>query len=159
VHSTEDNNVTIRQLKLDTTIGKNMNYSPTTDNTSFHGFTLIEVLCVLFIIGLISGLCLPQIKRLSVEDESSHDIGIICQTLRYARDHSITERIPYQVSFSDECIIVNNVSHDEKFSQGTQISSSNNPFWFYPTGRATHGKIVCNEQTITVNSSGRSTRD
>ncbi|MEK7275223.1 MAG: prepilin-type N-terminal cleavage/methylation domain-containing protein [Candidatus Desantisbacteria bacterium] len=124
-------------------------------STKTAGFTLIEVLCVLLIIGLIAGLCLPQLKRLRVENEFVGDIGIICRALRYARDHSITERIPYQVSFSDECVTVNNVSQEEKFSHRAQVSSSNNPFWFYPTGRATPGEVVCNGQTITVNASGR----
>ncbi|MBI4778628.1 prepilin-type N-terminal cleavage/methylation domain-containing protein [Candidatus Desantisbacteria bacterium] len=121
---------------------------------SFHGFTLVETLCVLFIIGLIAGLCLPQLKKLRTEDESTRDIEIICHALKDTRYRSITEKIPYQVSFSDECITVNGI-WQEKFSHGTQIGSSNNPFWFYPTGRATPGEIVCNEQTITVNASGR----
>ncbi|MFH1860585.1 MAG: prepilin-type N-terminal cleavage/methylation domain-containing protein [bacterium] len=119
------------------------------------GFTLIEVLCVLFIIGLIAGLCLPQLKRLKIGDESVGDIGIICHVLKYAHYHSIAERIPYQVFFSDRYIIVNGVSLKEELSPGAHVSPSNNPFWFYPTGKATPGEIICDEQKIIITVSGR----
>ncbi|MFH1898197.1 MAG: prepilin-type N-terminal cleavage/methylation domain-containing protein [Candidatus Desantisbacteria bacterium] len=121
-------------------------------HNSSPGFTLIEVVCVLFIIGLISALCLPQLKKLRLEDATSGETKIICDVLKDARYRSITERVAVDVLFKDEHIYLNG---EEKSRLSPDIKSSTNPFWFYPSGRATPGEIMVEDCTIIVSVSGR----
>ncbi|MBI4753395.1 prepilin-type N-terminal cleavage/methylation domain-containing protein [Candidatus Desantisbacteria bacterium] len=119
---------------------------------SFCGFTLIEVVCVLFIIGLISALCLPQLKKLRVEDTASGETKIICDTLKDARYRSITEGVAYDVLFKDERIWLKG---EEKSRLSPVVTFSTNLFWFYPSGKATPGEIMVDDCTIIVSVSGR----
>jgi len=119
---------------------------------SSHGFTLIEVVCVLFIIGLIAALCLPQLKKLMIEDKTSGETKIICDTLKDARYSSITEGVAYDVLFKDEHIWIKG---EEKSRLSSVVIFSTNPFWFYPSGRATPGEIMVDDHMIIVSISGR----
>ncbi len=121
-------------------------------HNSSLGFTLIEVVCVLFIIGLISALCLPQLKKLRIEDTTSGETKIICSVLKDARYRSITERVAYGVLIEDGCIWL---GKEESSRLSPVVKSSPNPFCFYPSGRATPGEIMVDDCTIIVSVSGR----
>ncbi|TDT61966.1 GspH/FimT family pseudopilin [Fonticella tunisiensis] len=56
-----------------------------------RGFTLIEILCVLAIVSIISAISYPDVKRILLKDRLDITASKLVNDLRYAKMHAVTQ--------------------------------------------------------------------
>lgn len=69
--------------------------NPKTEITKWDGFTLIELIIVLFIIGIVSGLVGMMVSRGTGSLETRTFTKDVSAVLRYARNHAVSEKKIY----------------------------------------------------------------
>lgn len=68
-------------------------------NQYWAGFTLIEMIIVLMIIGIISAISLPVYKKIKPSIDLNAAAREIASDLRYAQQLAVTEQVIYAVEF------------------------------------------------------------
>ncbi len=124
-----------------------------------YGFSLFELILVLLLIALITGLTSPFLFKTLDKIKSQTSARSIATVLRYARSKSISEKIPYtfNANIDTNQYWINNVE-TEKSSEVKQLDSrlkiiqfvdsdeevNIGPFYivFYPQGNSSGGEIL-----------------
>ena len=124
-----------------------------------YGFSLFELILVLLLIALISGLASPYLFKTLDKIKSQTSTRSIAAVLRYARSKSISEKTPYTFNFNIDTnqYWINNIE-TEKSSEVKQLDSGlkivrfvdsdeeveTGPFYivFYPYGNSSGGEIL-----------------
>lgn len=135
-----------------------MRTSPT-GKTARFGFTLLEMLVVLAIIGVLLALALPHYAQLSPRLRMLAASRQLLIDLRRARVEASTGQRTVAVSFypARQAYVIDNLEDrlDVAFdvaSNGVQASSDSVPvFYFYTDGSATPGRIALADSGFGVN--------
>ena len=114
-----------------------------------RGFTLVELILVLFIIALVAGLVLPAVGRGVETLQLRAEVGTFSAFLRYAREQAITRHEAQEVTIERDAhlLILRAVGSDSpratrKLSPRISISadgSSGTSITFSPRGVSTGG--------------------
>jgi prepilin-type N-terminal cleavage/methylation domain-containing protein len=120
------------------------------DVHSKKGFSLMELLVVLVILGFMAGITAPSIGRFLDGLESKRQVGKILAAFRYARLMAVSEGKPVEVSLGEDQQILQlagAVKETRKFDLGEDDSLELDPalIFFYPEGHVTPGTIVFNK--------------
>jgi len=70
--------------------------------TKKHGFTLIELMVVLVIIGLVSAMIIPNFVRKNSATERRNFIDALNGLLYFAWQQSVTKNVTYKINFDTE---------------------------------------------------------
>ncbi len=123
-----------------------------------RGFSLIELILVLFLIGLIAGLVTPFLISTLDRTKSQSEVRKIASTLRYARNQAISQKIPFAfaANIDDNRYWITPLNSNETsrfFSLGPKIRIAQFVFQeetivhgsfsivFYPQGSSSGGSI------------------
>ena len=124
-----------------------------------YGFSLFELILVLLLIAMITGLASPFLFKTLDKIKSQTSAKKIATVLRYVRSKSISEKIPYtfNANIDTNQYWINNVK-TEKSSEVKQLDSgltivqfvdseekvNTGPFYivFYPQGNSSGGEIL-----------------
>jgi len=111
------------------------------------GFTLVELILVLFIIALVAGLVLPAVGRGVETLQLRAEVSAFSAFLRYAREQAITKREAQEVTIKPEAHLLilrtagsDSASKSRKLSPRIAISAdtpSGNSITFSPRGVST----------------------
>lgn len=63
------------------------------------GFTIVEVVIVLTVIGLLAGIAIPTIDGVLREREARQPVSELLRLARSVRQRAIEEQVPYQIAF------------------------------------------------------------
>lgn len=139
-------------------VGRHWN-NKLTNLRSSQGFSLFELILVLFLVALIMGLTSPFLFKTLDRIKSKTSARSIATVLRYARSKSISEKIPYtfNANIDTNQYWINNIK-TEKSSEVKQLDSrlriiqfidsdeevNTGPFYivFYPQGNSSGGEIL-----------------
>ena len=115
------------------------------------GFSLIELVLVLFIIALVAGLVLPAVGRGVETLQLRAEVGAFSAFLRYAREQAITKREAQEVTIKPEAHLLTlraagseTPRASRKLSPRIAISAdapSGNSITFSPRGVSTGGSF------------------
>lgn len=123
-----------------------------------QGFSLIELILVLFLIGLIAGLVTPFLISTLERTKSQSEVRKIASTLRYARNQAISQKTPFAFAaniddkrywitplYSNETLRVFSLAPEIRFSQFVfqeeTIVHGSFSIVFYPQGSSSGGSI------------------
>ena len=67
-----------------------------------HGFTLIEILLVLLVLGVISGLAVPNLSQMFSRFQLSHAANDMAYLMRYAQSRAVIQRLVCRFSLDKE---------------------------------------------------------
>ena len=68
-------------------------------HTENFGFTIVEVVIVLTIVGLLAGIAIPTIEGVLREREARQPVSELLRLARSVRQRAIEEQVPYQIAF------------------------------------------------------------
>ncbi len=116
-----------------------------------RGFTLIELVLVLFIIALVVGLALPAVGRGVETLQLRAQVASFSAFLRYAREQAITRREPHEVTLNPDARLLtlkaagaDSPRATRKFSARITITAENptgNSIRFSPRGLSSGGSF------------------
>ena len=138
-----------------------------------RGFTLVELMVALAIIGILTSIGIPLFANYQKAAKLHSEAQILTSQLRYAQQLAITEQKIYNVELltvsksyrvrnSQTNVIIKTVSFDPEISFGQITGFTNNIVQFNPTGAAlqTGSIILTNSRnattTIQIKASGYS---
>ena len=78
-----------------------LNYRFTGLHASNHGFTILELLITLILIGIITTIAMPAMKTVTRRSEASEIAGQVSQLLNLAKDQSTRRNRAYQVVLNE----------------------------------------------------------
>ena len=64
-----------------------------------RGFTLVEILAVLLLLGVLTGLAIPRFTTTTRDLELANSARNLAKLLTYAQERAIVERVPHQAVF------------------------------------------------------------
>lgn len=136
---------------------------------SERGFSLLELLVVIIIMGVISALALPSFSKFLENIEMRKSIRSLSSILRFARSRAIQEGASHKVNFEEKGLWVSKEDRDGRYirlegkrganiilpelevaplSEGNEASIT-----FYPKGTSSGGEIILevrNEQAYRI---------
>ncbi len=68
---------------------------------SHFGFTIVEVVIVLTVVGLLAGIAIPTVDGVLREREARQPVSELLRLARSVRQRAIEEQVPYQIAFDD----------------------------------------------------------
>ncbi len=71
-----------------------------------RGFTIVELMTTVVIIGLVSAMAAPQLQKAYERNRFRSKVKDMTSTLRLARSQAITDKAPYGVCFDEEAMTV-----------------------------------------------------
>jgi general secretion pathway protein H len=112
------------------------------------GFSLVELLVVLVMLGLLAGVSAPAIGRYYDNLEYRKQVGEITAVLRYARLMAVTRGKPVQLALAEEGVptlrLTGAVEEQRPVGagEGERLMIEPAEIVFFPEGRATPGRIT-----------------
>ncbi|PWB68204.1 hypothetical protein C3F09_12135 [candidate division GN15 bacterium] len=69
---------------------------------NYRGFTIVELMTTVVIIGLVSAMATPQLQKAYERNRFRSRVKDMTSTLRLARSQAITDKVPYGVCLNTE---------------------------------------------------------
>lgn len=155
-------------------IGKRKNNLLKNKNNPVQGFTLVELLLVVIILSIISGIAIPSFKKTYLNLQLNNTADNIAYLLRLGQARAVTQRSQYRLVFNPEfksCWLEKEVSINpstferlsSKFSRnivvpsGIIIQIENRIINIYPDGKFDPVEIYLknrNEKTLLISTIG-----